>query len=180
MLVQFCLLDLQGEGERLKATERWSKEARTWQRPWRAQRKRRQRIQQQLWYSSSSEDVTVKDTFIFFSNCDFDPDSAAGPLDHEDNHAYAVLETNTETDQTADTDASESNMPANRRRRSRRRRTDEDATLMDGMSESDNASMSENGIGTDMARFEKITIHTHTQQKAVHPISPILSEIQSE
>uniref|UniRef100_A0A668A1R3 FMR1 autosomal homolog 1 n=1 Tax=Myripristis murdjan TaxID=586833 RepID=A0A668A1R3_9TELE len=40
-----------------------------------------------------------------------------------------------------------STMPANRRRRSRRRRTDEDATLIDGMSESDNASMSENGIG---------------------------------
>ncbi|XP_071342485.1 RNA-binding protein FXR1 isoform X2 [Trachinotus anak] len=72
--------------------------------------------------------------------------SSAGPQDHEDNHAYAVLETNTETDQTADTDASDSNLPANRRRRSRRRRTDEDATLMDGMSESDNASMSENGI----------------------------------
>ncbi|XP_071342486.1 RNA-binding protein FXR1 isoform X3 [Trachinotus anak] len=74
--------------------------------------------------------------------------SSAGPQDHEDNHAYAVLETNTETDQTADTDASDSNLPANRRRRSRRRRTDEDATLMDGMSESDNASMSENGIVT--------------------------------
>uniref|UniRef100_A0A8D3E2B8 FMR1 autosomal homolog 1 n=1 Tax=Scophthalmus maximus TaxID=52904 RepID=A0A8D3E2B8_SCOMX len=69
----------------------------------------------------------------------------AAPADPEDNHAYAVLETNTETDHTADTDASESNMPANRRRRSRRRRTDEDATLMDGMSESDNASLSENG-----------------------------------
>ncbi|XP_040895913.1 fragile X mental retardation syndrome-related protein 1 isoform X1 [Toxotes jaculatrix] len=72
--------------------------------------------------------------------------SSAAPQNHEDNHAYAVLETNTETDQTADTDASESHLPANRRRRSRRRRTDEDATLMDGMSESDNASMSENGI----------------------------------
>ncbi|XP_040895916.1 fragile X mental retardation syndrome-related protein 1 isoform X4 [Toxotes jaculatrix] len=74
--------------------------------------------------------------------------SSAAPQNHEDNHAYAVLETNTETDQTADTDASESHLPANRRRRSRRRRTDEDATLMDGMSESDNASMSENGIVT--------------------------------
>ncbi|XP_078114552.1 RNA-binding protein FXR1 isoform X8 [Sander vitreus] len=74
--------------------------------------------------------------------------SSAGPRDHEDNHAYGAAETNTETDQTADTDASESNLPANRRRRSRRRRTDEDTTLMDGMSESDNASMSENGIVT--------------------------------
>ncbi|XP_030582904.1 RNA-binding protein FXR1 isoform X13 [Archocentrus centrarchus] len=74
--------------------------------------------------------------------------SSAGPRDHEDNHAYGALEINTETDQTADTDASESNLPANRRRRSRRRRTDDDTTLMDGMSESDNASMSENGIVT--------------------------------
>uniref|UniRef100_A0A3P9QH85 FMR1 autosomal homolog 1 n=1 Tax=Poecilia reticulata TaxID=8081 RepID=A0A3P9QH85_POERE len=63
------------------------------------------------------------------------------------NPPYGSLEANTETDQTADTDASESNLPANRRRRSRRRRTDEDATLMDGMSESDNASVSENGTG---------------------------------
>uniref|UniRef100_A0A8D3BBB5 FMR1 autosomal homolog 1 n=1 Tax=Scophthalmus maximus TaxID=52904 RepID=A0A8D3BBB5_SCOMX len=77
----------------------------------------------------------------------------AAPADPEDNHAYAVLETNTETDHTADTDASESNMPANRRRRSRRRRTDEDATLMDGMSESDNASLSENGTGMEVKRF---------------------------
>ncbi|XP_022597914.1 fragile X mental retardation syndrome-related protein 1 isoform X1 [Seriola dumerili] len=81
--------------------------------------------------------------------------SSAGPQDHEDNHAYAVLETNTETDQTADTDASESNLPANRRRRSRRRRTDEDATLMDGMSESDNASMSENGIDDSEAKPQR-------------------------
>ena len=71
--------------------------------------------------------------------------SAAGLRNHEDNHTYGALEGNTETDQTADTDASESNLSANRRRRSRRRKTDEDATLMDG--ESDNTSMSENGIG---------------------------------
>lgn len=71
--------------------------------------------------------------------------SAAGPRHSEDNRAYGSLETNTETDQTADTDASESNLSANRRRRSRRRRTDNDATLIDG--ESDNASVSENGIG---------------------------------
>ncbi|XP_056893083.1 RNA-binding protein FXR1 isoform X6 [Takifugu flavidus] len=72
--------------------------------------------------------------------------SFAGPRNSEDNRAYASLETNTETDQTADTDASESNLSANRRRRSRRRRTDNDATLIDG--ESDNASVSENGIVT--------------------------------
>ncbi|KAM7409243.1 hypothetical protein PAMA_000956 [Pampus argenteus] len=80
--------------------------------------------------------------------------SSAGPRNHDDN-AYGVLETNTETDQTADTDASESNLPANRRRRSRRRRTDEDATLMDGMSESDNASMSENGIDDSEAQQQR-------------------------
>ncbi|XP_057697093.1 RNA-binding protein FXR1 isoform X10 [Corythoichthys intestinalis] len=67
--------------------------------------------------------------------------SAAGPRGGN-------TETNTETDQTADTDASESNLLATRQRKSRRRRTDEDTTLMDGMSESDNASMSENGIVT--------------------------------
>ncbi|XP_043986536.1 fragile X mental retardation syndrome-related protein 1 isoform X11 [Gambusia affinis] len=72
----------------------------------------------------------------------------SGSRDHENNPPYGSLETNTETDQTADTDASESNLPANRRRRSRRRRTDEDATLIDGMSESDNASVSENGTVT--------------------------------
>lgn len=76
--------------------------------------------------------------------------SAAGPRSSEDNRAYGSLETNTETDQTADTDASESNLSANRRRRSRRRRTDNEATLMDG--ESDNASVSENGIGKPKPR----------------------------
>ncbi|XP_039667589.1 fragile X mental retardation syndrome-related protein 1 isoform X7 [Perca fluviatilis] len=81
--------------------------------------------------------------------------SSAGPRDHEDNHAYGAAETNTETDQTADTDASESNLPANRRRRSRRRRTDEDTTLIDGMSESDNASMSENGIDDSEAKPQR-------------------------
>uniref|UniRef100_A0A674D1J9 FMR1 autosomal homolog 1 n=1 Tax=Salmo trutta TaxID=8032 RepID=A0A674D1J9_SALTR len=60
---------------------------------------------------------------------------------------YSVLD-NTETDQTADTDASDSNLNTNRRRRSRRRRTDEDTTVIDGMSESDNASLSENGLVT--------------------------------
>ncbi|XP_054645746.1 fragile X mental retardation syndrome-related protein 1 isoform X7 [Dunckerocampus dactyliophorus] len=79
--------------------------------------------------------------------------SSAGPRD--DNCAYVALETNTETDQTADTDASESNLLVNRRRRSRRRRTDEDATMMDGMSESDNASMSENGIDDSEAQPQR-------------------------
>ncbi|XP_016521555.1 RNA-binding protein FXR1 isoform X1 [Poecilia formosa] len=75
--------------------------------------------------------------------------------DHENNPPYGSLEANTETDQTADTDASESNLPANRRRRSRRRRTDEDATLMDGMSESDNASVSENGTDLSEAKPQR-------------------------
>nr|XP_057929479.1 RNA-binding protein FXR1 isoform X9 [Doryrhamphus excisus] len=79
--------------------------------------------------------------------------SSAGPRD--DNSAYVASETNTETDQTADTDASESNLLVNRRRRSRRRRTDEDATMMDGMSESDNASMSENGIDDSEAQPQR-------------------------
>uniref|UniRef100_A0A8C7MUI6 FMR1 autosomal homolog 1 n=1 Tax=Oncorhynchus kisutch TaxID=8019 RepID=A0A8C7MUI6_ONCKI len=62
---------------------------------------------------------------------------------------YSVLD-NTETDQTADTDASDSNLNTNRRRRSRRRRTDEDTTVIDGMSESDNASLSENSLGKSL------------------------------
>ncbi|KAG9351166.1 hypothetical protein JZ751_025056 [Albula glossodonta] len=71
--------------------------------------------------------------------------SISSVLKDPDGNPYSVLD-NTETDQTADTDASESHHNTNRRRRSRRRRTDEDATLIDGMSESDNASLSENGI----------------------------------
>ncbi|XP_056270430.1 RNA-binding protein FXR1 isoform X2 [Pseudoliparis swirei] len=77
--------------------------------------------------------------------------NSAGPRDHEDNQAYGA----TETDPAADTDTSESNLPANRRRRSRRRRTDEDAALMDGMSESDNASMSENGVDDAEAKPQR-------------------------
>uniref|UniRef100_A0A8C7YHD5 FMR1 autosomal homolog 1 n=1 Tax=Oryzias sinensis TaxID=183150 RepID=A0A8C7YHD5_9TELE len=73
--------------------------------------------------------------------------SSAASWDRDNTYSHGALETNTETDHTADTDASESLLPANRRRRSRRRRTDEDATMMDGMSESDNASVGENGIG---------------------------------
>uniref|UniRef100_I3J763 FMR1 autosomal homolog 1 n=1 Tax=Oreochromis niloticus TaxID=8128 RepID=I3J763_ORENI len=86
--------------------------------------------------------------------------NSSGPRDHEDNHHYGALEVNTETDQTADTDASDSNLPANRRRRSRRRRTDEDTTLIDGMSESDNASMSENGTGMNVTRYLLLLSHT--------------------
>ncbi len=67
-------------------------------------------------------------------------------LQDPDRNPYSLLD-NTETDQTADTDASDSQMTSNRRKRSRRRRTDEETTVMDGMSESDNASLSENGLG---------------------------------
>lgn len=81
--------------------------------------------------------------------------NSSGYRDYETNHAYGSMEANTETDQTADTDASESNMSGNRQRRSRRRRTDEDATLMDGMSESDNASVSENGIDESEAKPQR-------------------------
>ncbi|XP_005991965.1 RNA-binding protein FXR1 isoform X2 [Latimeria chalumnae] len=73
--------------------------------------------------------------------------SISSVLKDPDSNPYSLLD-NTETDQTADTDASDSHHNTNRRRRSRRRRTDEDATLMDGMTESDNASVSENGIVT--------------------------------
>ncbi|XP_078063075.1 RNA-binding protein FXR1 isoform X2 [Mustelus asterias] len=67
-----------------------------------------------------------------------------------DSNPYSLLDNtdNTETDQTADTDGSESHSSTNRRRRSRRRRTDDDATMIDGMTESDSASVNENGLVT--------------------------------
>ncbi|XP_055501371.1 fragile X mental retardation syndrome-related protein 1 isoform X2 [Leucoraja erinacea] len=65
-----------------------------------------------------------------------------------DSNPYSLLDIadNTETDQTADTDGSESHSSSTRRRRSRRRRTDDDATMIDGMTESDSASVNENGV----------------------------------
>ncbi|ETE61118.1 Fragile X mental retardation syndrome-related protein 1, partial [Ophiophagus hannah] len=66
--------------------------------------------------------------------------SISSVLKDPDSNPYSLLD-NTESDQTADTDASESHHTTNRRRRSRRRRTDEDAALMDGMTESDTASL---------------------------------------
>ncbi|NXL96211.1 FXR1 protein, partial [Alectura lathami] len=71
--------------------------------------------------------------------------SISSVLKDPDSNPYSLLD-NTESDQTADTDASESHHSSNRRRRSRRRRTDEDAVLMDGMTESDTASVNENGL----------------------------------
>uniref|UniRef100_A0A8C6XJG9 FMR1 autosomal homolog 1 n=1 Tax=Naja naja TaxID=35670 RepID=A0A8C6XJG9_NAJNA len=73
--------------------------------------------------------------------------SISSVLKDPDSNPYSLLD-NTESDQTADTDASESHHTTNRRRRSRRRRTDEDAALMDGMTESDTASVNENGLVT--------------------------------
>ncbi|XP_051778170.1 fragile X mental retardation syndrome-related protein 1 isoform X1 [Erpetoichthys calabaricus] len=71
-----------------------------------------------------------------------------------DSNPYSVLD-NTETDQTADTDASDSHQNAGRRRRSRRRRTDEDASLIDGMTESDSASVNENGIDYLEGKYQR-------------------------
>ncbi|XP_074839046.1 RNA-binding protein FXR2 isoform X2 [Carettochelys insculpta] len=71
--------------------------------------------------------------------------SISSVLKDPDSNPYSLLD-NTETDQTADTDASESQPVHNRRRRSRRRRTDEDATMMDGAAESDTTSVNENGV----------------------------------
>ncbi|XP_069069198.1 RNA-binding protein FXR1 isoform X4 [Pleurodeles waltl] len=68
-------------------------------------------------------------------------------LKDPDSNPYSLLD-NTESDQTADTDASESHLTTTRRRRSRRRRTDEDSALIDGMTESDTASVNENGLVT--------------------------------
>uniref|UniRef100_A0A8C2PX40 Fragile X mental retardation, autosomal homolog 1 n=1 Tax=Cyprinus carpio TaxID=7962 RepID=A0A8C2PX40_CYPCA len=80
--------------------------------------------------------------------------SISSVLKDPDINPYSLLD-NTETDQTADTDASDSQMYTNRRRRSRRRRTDEDTTVMDGMSESDNASLSENGLDDAEAKPQR-------------------------
>uniref|UniRef100_A0A4W3J3Q5 FMR1 autosomal homolog 1 n=1 Tax=Callorhinchus milii TaxID=7868 RepID=A0A4W3J3Q5_CALMI len=71
--------------------------------------------------------------------------SISSVLKDPDSNPYSLLD-NTETDQTADTDASESHGSSSRRRRSRRRRTDDDATMIDGMTESDSASVTENGL----------------------------------
>uniref|UniRef100_A0A8C9VWL2 FMR1 autosomal homolog 1 n=1 Tax=Scleropages formosus TaxID=113540 RepID=A0A8C9VWL2_SCLFO len=84
--------------------------------------------------------------------------SISSVLRDPDSNPYSVLD-NTETDQTADTDASESHVNASRRRRSRRRRTDEDTTLIDGLSESDNASFSENGVGKHCSSCSFINWH---------------------
>ncbi|XP_046872160.1 fragile X mental retardation syndrome-related protein 1 isoform X2 [Hypomesus transpacificus] len=81
--------------------------------------------------------------------------NASNHVRDPDGNPYSVLD-NTETDQTADTDASDSQLNTNRRRRSRRRRTDEDATLIDGMSESDNASLSENGIDESEVKPQRL------------------------
>uniref|UniRef100_A0A8C2GS00 Fragile X mental retardation, autosomal homolog 1 n=1 Tax=Cyprinus carpio TaxID=7962 RepID=A0A8C2GS00_CYPCA len=80
--------------------------------------------------------------------------SISSVLKDPDGNPYSLLD-NTETDQTADTDGSESQMNTSRRRRSRRRRTDEDSTVMDGMSESDNASLSENGLDDSEAKPQR-------------------------
>uniref|UniRef100_A0A3Q3F6H9 FMR1 autosomal homolog 1 n=1 Tax=Labrus bergylta TaxID=56723 RepID=A0A3Q3F6H9_9LABR len=105
-----------------------------------------------------------------------------GHRDYEDNNAYGAQETNTETDQTADTDGSESNLPANRRRRSRRRRTDEDATLIDGLSESDNTSVSENGTVTvadyiSRAESQSRQLNTQDSKKSKDVVSTKLPSV---
>uniref|UniRef100_A0A8C3FBN2 FMR1 autosomal homolog 2 n=1 Tax=Chrysemys picta bellii TaxID=8478 RepID=A0A8C3FBN2_CHRPI len=75
----------------------------------------------------------------------YNSSSISSVLKDPDSNPYSLLD-NTETDQTADTDGSESQPVSNRRRRSRRRRTDDDATMMDGAAESDNMSVNENGM----------------------------------
>ncbi|MGH0125050.1 UNVERIFIED_CONTAM: hypothetical protein FKN15_043959, partial [Acipenser sinensis] len=66
-----------------------------------------------------------------------------------DSNPYSLLDSAVETDQTADTDASESQASAERRRKSRRRRTDQEPSVMDGAAESDCLSVSENGLEED-------------------------------
>ncbi|XP_055486722.1 RNA-binding protein FXR1-like [Leucoraja erinacea] len=80
--------------------------------------------------------------------------SISAVLKDPDSNPYSLLETD-ETDQTGDTDASESHANTSRRRRSRRRRTDEDATMMDGVVESDSASINENGVDEAEGRLPR-------------------------
>ncbi|XP_072447786.1 RNA-binding protein FXR1-like isoform X4 [Chiloscyllium punctatum] len=77
--------------------------------------------------------------------------SISAVLKDPDSNPYSLLE-NAETDQAGDTDASESHANTSRRRRSRRRRTDDDATMMDGVVESDTASVNENGVDESEGR----------------------------
>ncbi|EPY81924.1 Fragile X mental retardation syndrome related protein 1 isoform 12-like protein [Camelus ferus] len=92
--------------------------------------------------------------------------SISSVLKDPDSNPYSLLD-NTESDQTADTDASESHHSTNRRRRSRRRRTDEDAVLMDGMTESDTASVNENGLAVDFIYKEVEKVVSLWQAKDV-------------
>ncbi|XP_013928151.1 PREDICTED: fragile X mental retardation syndrome-related protein 2 [Thamnophis sirtalis] len=78
------------------------------------------------------------------SSSKYNTSSISSVLRDPDSNPYSLLE-NTENDQNADTDGSESQALGNRRRRSRRRRTDEDTTVMDGALESDSTSVNENG-----------------------------------
>ncbi|XP_029436152.1 fragile X mental retardation syndrome-related protein 2 isoform X2 [Rhinatrema bivittatum] len=75
----------------------------------------------------------------------FGNSSISSVLRDPDSNPYSLLDNN-DTEHTVDTDASESQPSKDRRRRSRRRRTDEDATVMDGEVDSDNPSISENGV----------------------------------
>ncbi|XP_078056967.1 RNA-binding protein FXR1-like isoform X1 [Mustelus asterias] len=77
--------------------------------------------------------------------------SISAVLKDPDSNPYSLLE-NTETEQAGDTDTSESHANTNRRRGSRRRRTDDDATMMDGIVESDSTSINENGVDESEGR----------------------------
>ncbi|CAJ0951366.1 unnamed protein product [Ranitomeya imitator] len=97
----------------------------------------------------TAEDVLEEEAAVDLQDEDVEDLGVANLLSalDPDSNPYSLLD-NTESDQTVDTDASDSHHSTNRRRRSRRRRTDEDASLMDGMTESDNASVNENGLVT--------------------------------
>ncbi|KAJ3599843.1 hypothetical protein NHX12_033797 [Muraenolepis orangiensis] len=130
--------------------------------------------------NASETDSERKDELSDWSQAGEDQDRERGPRpprdtgrDYDGNVGYEALEATTETDQTADTDASESNVPANRRRRSRRRRTDEDTTLIDGMSESDNASLSENGIDDPEAKPQRRNRSSRRRDRLLETRQPV-------
>ncbi|XP_058846219.1 RNA-binding protein FXR1 isoform X2 [Acipenser ruthenus] len=109
--------------------------------------------------------------------------SISSVLQDPDSNPYSLLD-NTETDQTADTDASDSHHNISRRRRSRRRRTDEDATLIDGLTESDNASVNENGVddleGKSQRRNRSRRRRFCSQAEDRQPVADYISRTESQ
>uniref|UniRef100_UPI00358E5EA0 RNA-binding protein FXR1-like isoform X3 n=1 Tax=Myxine glutinosa TaxID=7769 RepID=UPI00358E5EA0 len=101
--------------------------------------------------------------------------SISSMLRDPDGNLFKVLDT--ETDQAADTDGSEAQSRP-RRRRSRRRRNDDEATLMDTVSESDSASITEPvSVADYISRAES---QSRQRLPTKEPISPMPVDVVPE